>query len=107
MVLGSVDVQKSLKQINSNSFPSSFRESIQLPHNFWMMEISFPRLRFVTATGHLLLDTKQSLADIGLKDGDCLGAVVPEALAEGFILLLTLRVCLAIFYRIHFRAKTI
>lgn len=97
MVLGSVDVQKSLKQINSNSFPSSFRESIQLPHNFWMMEISFPRsLRFVTATGHLLLDTKQSLADIGLKDGDCLGAVVPEALAEGFILLLTLRFCLGL-----------
>lgn len=56
--------------------------------------MSFPRLRFATATGHLLLDTKQSLADIGLKDGDCLGAVVPEALAQGSILLLILRFCL-------------
>ena len=51
--------------------------------------ISSPRLRFVTATGHLL-DSKQSLADIGLKDGDYLGAVVPEALAEGFILVVRL-----------------
>ena len=49
------------------------------------------RLRFVTATGHLL-DSKQSLADIGLKDGDYLGAVVPEALAEGFILVVMFEV---------------